>query len=151
MKNVVPVSCKAGSPQDATVLFISDGSAWPGASVYPVGRADVDAPPRGEEVGSVFCPRVGLGLSCGLDDSDGESVVDSVDVVLDGEDVDVELVDMLLLDGVGALSDPQAAANGIAAQAAMMRARLAVWAAIAWFLSWGYLCLSLFCVKVNDF
>ena len=136
MKNVVPVSCKAGSPQDATVLFISDGSAWPGASVYPVGRADVDSLPRGGEVGSVVCPRVGLGLFFGLDDSDGESVVDSVDVVLDGEDVDVELVDMLLLDGVGALFDPQAAANGIAAQAAMMRARLAAWAAIAWFLSW---------------
>ena len=131
MKNVVPVSCKAGSPQDATVLFISDGSVWPGASVYPVGRADVDSPPRGEEVGSVVCSRVGLGLFFGLDDSDGESVVDSVDVVLDGEGVDVELVDMLLLDGEGSLFDPQAAANGIATQAAMMRTRLAVWAAIA--------------------
>jgi hypothetical protein len=63
-------------------------------------------------------------------------VVDLVDVVLDGEDVDVELVDMLLLDGAGALFDPQAAANGIAAQAAMMKARLVAWAAIVWFLSW---------------
>lgn len=138
MKNVVPVSCKAGSPQDATVLFISDGSAWTGASVYPVGRADVDSPPRGEEVGSVVCSSVGLGLSFGLDDSDGESAVDSVDVVLDGEDVDVELVDMLLLDGAGELFAPQAAANGIAAQAAMMRARLEAWAAIAWFLFLGF-------------
>ncbi|MCG7270319.1 MULTISPECIES: hypothetical protein [Corynebacterium] len=91
----------------------------------------MDSPPRGEEVGSVVCSRVGLGLFFGLDDSDGESVVDSVDVVLDGEGVDVELVDMLLLDGEGSLFDPQAAANGIATQAAMMRTRLAVWAAIA--------------------
>ncbi|MGK8360786.1 hypothetical protein [Corynebacterium amycolatum] len=78
-------------------------------------------------------------------------MVDSVDVVLDGEDVDVELVDMLLLDGAGVSFDPQAAANGIAAQAAMMRARLAAWAAIAWFLSWRALGLPLFCVKVNSF
>lgn len=95
----------------------------------------------------MVCSRVGFGRAFELDDSDA----DSVGLLLDGEDFDVELVDELLLDGVGASSEPHAAANGSSAQAVMMRARFAVWVAITWFLSWRPLWVLLFCIKVKGF
>lgn len=41
VKKVVPVSCIEGSPQEAIVLFMTDGFACPGASVWPMTTSPV--------------------------------------------------------------------------------------------------------------
>lgn len=108
MKKVVPVSCRDGSPHDATVLFIPDGSAWPGAS------------------GRVLCPAV---LSeCSLT-SLGDSGALSFGLA------EVLLVEVLLVGSFCGSSLPQAATRVMLAQAMMAAARL-IGVTVGAFLGW---------------